>query len=266
MKKLLLILCPILVFSQENSNYFKTQGEMNKYEPCIMYEELHTKYPNQFQREWMEGLDEILSKYPEYSRAYREKSATYIKAGDFINWKINVDKAVKYDAEGYLGIRAGLKAKFFGDYEGAIHDIDSLASISKFDLGYTNNGDYHLNVLKGIAYSKLGQQEKGIEIIERQLAQESHFTGLYDYYQLGIIYFELENFVKAIENFQKQLAINENAETHYYLGQSYKKIGDVEKYEEHKQLAIELYRKAVIMRDPYNEHINKVYFQTIAEN
>src|SRR5690606_18162378 len=210
-KKLLLILCPILVFSQENCNYFKTQGEMNKYEPCIMYEELHTKYPNQFQREWMEGLDEILSKYPEYSRAYREKGATYVKAGDFINWKINMDKAVKYDAEGYLGIRAGLKAKFFADYEGAIHDIDSLASITNYDLGYTNNGDYHLNILKAICYSQLGQKEKAIEVFEKQLAKEDHLVGLYDYYQLGVTYFELNQYDKALKSFERQIQENENA-------------------------------------------------------
>lgn len=266
MKNLLLLLIPFSLFSQENCNYYKLLGEMEKYEPCVMYEDLLSKDYYQFEKEWMEGLDSILMKYPKHSVSYREKSATYIKAGDFINWKINIDKAVKYDPEGYLGIRAGLKAKFFADYEGAIEDIDSLASISKYDLGYTNNGDYHLNIVKAICYSQLGQKEKAVEIFEKQLADENHILGLYDYYQLGVTYFELRNYQKAIKTFEKQLIENENAETHYYIGQSYKKLNQSEKYSKHKEKAIDLYNKGVIMRDPYNEHINKVYYETIAEN
>ncbi len=266
MKKLIFLFFPLVAFPQENCQYYQSIGDKDKYEPCILYEELSRKYPNQFQREWMEGLDAILAKYPKHSVSYREKSATYVKAGDFINWKTNIDKAVKYDPEGYLGIRAGLKAKFFADYEGAIHDIDSLASINKYDLGHTNNGDYHLNILKGICYSQLGQKEKAIDIFEKQLANEDHILGLYDYYQLGVTYFELNKFDKAIENFEKQLAENENAETHYYIGQAYKRKQDLEKYAIHKGKAIELYKNLVIMKDPYNEHINKVYFQTIKEN
>ncbi len=266
MKNLILFLIPITVFTQENCNYHKMQNDMERYEPCIMYEELHTKYPNQFKREWMEGLDSILAKYPKHAVSYREKAATYIKAGDFINWKINMDKAVKYDPEGYLGVRAGLKAKFFADYEGAIQDIDSLGSITKFDLGHTNNGDYHLNFVKGICYSQLGEKEKAIEIFEKQLAQPDHIMGLYDYYQLGVTYFEIQEYDKAIEALNKQLTENENAETHYFLGQSYKLSNQPEKYSEHKEKTIELYQKGVIMRDPYNEHINKVYFETILNN
>lgn len=240
-------------------------GEMDKFEACTMFENRSKLNLHQFSKENMELLDENIEKFPNYAPAYREKAAAYIKAGDFINWKINIDQAVKYDAEGYLGIRAGLKAKFFADYEGAIHDIDSLTSITKYDLGYTHNGDYHLNIVKGICYSQLGEKEKAIEIFEDQLKKEDHIIGLHDYYQLGVTYFELDNYEKAIENFEKQLKENENAETQYYLGQSYKKLNQPEKYAEHKEKAIELYKKNVIMRDPYNEHINKVYFQTILE-
>lgn len=266
MKKLILLLFPILVLSQENCNYYRMTNNHTKYEACTLLEELNAKGLYQFQKEYMEGLDEIIEKFPEYAPPYREKSATYVKAGDFINWKINVDKAVKYDAEGYLGIRAGLKAKFFADYEGAIHDIDSLASIIKYDLGHTNNGDYHLNILKAICYSQLGQKEKAIEIFEKQLADENHRVGLYDYYQLGVTYFELNNYQKAIEIFEKQLKENENAETHYYIGQAYKSIVNNTEYSKHKQIAIDFYQKGIIMRDPYNEHINKVYLETILEN
>lgn len=263
MKNLILFLLTFTVLAQENCNYYKYQGIKEIYEPCFLYEKLEAKNYHQFSKEWMEGLDSILAKYPNYAKAYREKGAAYVKIGDFVNWKINMDKAVKYDPEGYLGIRAGLKAKFFADYEGAIQDIDSLASITKFDLGHTNNGDYHLNFVKGICYSQLGEKEKAIEIFEKQLAQPDHIMGLYDYYQLGVTYFEIQEYEKAIEALNTQLTENENAETHYFLGQSYKILNQPEKYSEHKEKAIELYRKGVIMRDPYNEHINKVYLETI---
>ncbi len=263
MKNLILFLIPFALFSQENCNYYKIIGETDRFEACTMFEKRRNLNLHQFSKENMELLDENIEKFPEYAPPYREKAATYIKAGDFVNWKINIDKAVKYDPEGYLGIRAGLKAKFFADYQGAIEDIDSLASITKYDLGYTHNGDYHLNILKSICYSQLGKKEKAIEIFEKQLAHEDHLLGLYDYYQLGVTYFELNNYEKAIEALGKQLKENENAETQYYIAQSYKKMNQLTDYKQHKQKAIELYQNGVIMRDPYNEHINKVYWETI---
>jgi len=266
MKNLILFLLPFGLFAQENCNYYKTIGEMDKYEACVMYEELAIKYPNQFQREWMEGLDSILAKNPTYARALHEKSVTYLKAGNFVKWKKIIDKAVKSDAVNYLGYRAGAKAKFLADYEGAIQDIDSLATITNYDLGVTINGDYHLNIVKAICYSQLGQKEKAIEVFEKQLANPEHNVGLYDYYQLGVTYFELNQYDKALKSFERQIQENENAETQYYIGQIYKAQNDSENYKKHKEKALELYEKGVIMRDPYNEHINKVYYETIAEN
>lgn len=266
MKNLILFLIPFSVFAQENCNYYKMIDNQYKYEACTKFEELNAQKYYQFQKEYMEGLDDIIEKYPEYAPPYREKSATYVKAGDFINWKINIDNAVKYDAENFLGIRAGLKAKFFGDNIGAIEDIDSLDKIRDYDLGMTNNGDYHLNMVKAICYSQLGQKEKAIEIFEKQLADDTHTVGLYDYYQLGVTYFEIKNYEKALQTFQKQLSENENAETHYYIGQIYKNLNQPEKYAEHKEKAIDFYKKGIIMRDGYNEHINKVYFETIQKN
>lgn len=266
MKNLILFLIPITIFAQENCNYHKMQNDMERYEPCIMYEKLNAKGIYQFEKEWMEGLDSILAKYPKHAVSYHEKSVTYLKSGDFVNWKINIDKAVKYDAENYLGFRGSVKAKFFADYKGAIEDIDSLDKIRDYDLGMTNNGDYHLNMVKAICYSQLGQKEKAIEIFEKQLADETHTVGLYDYYQLGVTYFEIKNYEKALQTFQKQLIENENAETHYYLGQVYKNLNQPEKYAEHKKKAFDFYKKGIIMRDPYNEHINKIYFETIQKN
>lgn len=266
MKNLILFLIPFSIFAQENCNYYQMIGDTKKHERCIMYEELSAKGYNQFQKEWMEGLDELLEKHPDYAKAYHEKSATYIKAGDFVNWKINIDNAVKYDAQNFLGIRSGLKAKFFADFKGAIEDIDSLDGLRDYDLGMSHNGDYHLNIVKAICYSQLNQKEKAIEIFEKQLADETHMVGLYDYYQLGVTYFELNQFEKALKALDRQIVENENAETHYYLGQVYKNLNLQEKYIQHKEKAIEFYKKGLIMRDPYNEHINKVYFETIQKN
>lgn len=266
MKNLILFLIPFTILAQENCNYYKMIGENDKFEACTMFENRRNLKLHQFSKENMELLDEIIEKFPDYAPPYREKSAAYIKVGDFVNWKINIDKAVKYDPQGYLGIRAGLKAKFFADYKGAIEDIDSLDKIRDYDLGMTNNGDYHLNIVKAICYSQLNQKEKAIEIFEKQLADETHTVGLYDYYQLGVTYFEIKNYEKALQTFQKQLIENENAETHYYLGQVYKNLNQPEKYAEHKKKAFDFYKKGIIMRDPYNEHINKIYFETIQKN
>lgn len=207
---------PLLLKAQDNCKVYLAKNDSIHWKACTALQASFAIY--QFRNEFIEICDAINFFCPDYAPAYREKSVAYIKSADPVNWKKLEDKAVLYDPENYLGIRAGLRAKFFADYQGAIDDLNELEKITTFDLGYTHNGDYHLNILKAICYSQLGEKEKAIEIFEKQLSNPKHLVGLYDYYQLGVTYYETKNYNRSIEIFNKQLVENENAETHYYLG------------------------------------------------
>ena len=64
-------------------------------------------------------------------------------------------------------------------------------------------GDYHLNIVKAMCYSGLDQNLKAIELIENQLKVENYSPGYYDYYQLGVTYFKVNNIKNALKCFNK---------------------------------------------------------------
>ena len=167
-------------------------------------------------------LDSAILICPYFGYAYREKAAPYVKSGNLIAWRENIDLAVKYDSSGYLPVRASLRYKFFADYEGTIHDIELLEKISKTDIVYTSNGTYHLTVVKAICYKQLGKISEGIKILENLLGQKDYSVGLYDYLHLGVMYYQVGQYEKAMEALNKQLVQYDFAEVQYYFALCYK--------------------------------------------
>ena len=130
-------------------------------------------------------------------------------------------------------------------------------------LGYSANGDYELHIAKAICYSALGQKEKAIKIIEQQISAKDHNIGFFDYYQLGVTYFELGKYDKALENFEKQSKQNDFAENIYYKSKV-SKIRNKD-YLDLKKLALKSYDEGKTMKDGYTHHFNKVYRAQIEE-
>lgn len=211
-----------------------------------------------------EGFDEAIELCPNFADAYREKSVPYLKNGDFITWKTLIDKAVEIDPKSHLGYRGWCKFQFLRDFKGAIADIETLEQITQGDyLGYSSNGDYELRIMKAMCYSALGKNEKAASIIENQLAKTNHKPGIYDYYQLGVTYFKLEKYDKALENFEKQSKHNDFAENIYFKS----KIAKIRNkdYLNFKTLALKSYDEGKNMKDVYTHHFNKIYRIQIEE-
>lgn len=211
-----------------------------------------------------ENFDKAINLCPDFSDAYMEKSVPYLKRGDFVTWKLLIDKAVELDPKMHLGYRGWCKYQFLRDYKGAISDIESLEKIYPTGyLGYSVNGDYELHIAKALCYSAIGQKEKAISIIENQLAKQDHNIGLYDHYQLGVTYFELNQYDKALENFEKQSKVYDFAENIYFKSKV-SKIRNKD-YLDLKSLALKSYDEGKIMLEGYTHHFNKVYRKQIAE-
>lgn len=253
----LFLLFPIYLFSQPNCEQFKDEKCKNACELAIKAESY------QWSKNGQEMFDEAIKNCPSISFSWREKSVPYLKSGDFITWKKLIDKAVQYDLQGNLGYRGWCKYQFFRDYKGAIKDIELLDSLVNYNIGYSQNGDYHLNIAKAICYSAINQKQKAIRIFNDQLKTKDYSAGLYDYYQLGVTYYEVNDLKNALKCFEKQSEINEIADNEYYKCKIYKSQKNETEYKKHKEKALKLYSENKKMFDPYTRHFNSVYYETI---
>lgn len=251
----------IQTYAQRNCNVYKWDGDECRYKACKYLEEAPRYF--QLKKEFHEIYDKAIGICPEYSDAYRAKSVAYLKTGDFVTWKKNMDKAVELKPLDHLGYRGWCRFQFLRDYKGAIEDFELLEKMSSLDIGYSQNGMYHLSTAKALCYKKMGNPKKAIEIIERQLTTEEYSVGLYDQYHLGVLYLESGDAKKALIYFKKQVEEYDCAENTYYIVQAYKHIGKQEKYIKNIEKAVELYKQSKIMFDPYTHQIDKVYFKTI---
>jgi tetratricopeptide (TPR) repeat protein len=226
---------------------------------------METKGHYQFSKEYQTVLDEAIKIDPTFDYAYWAKSIAYLKSGDFVTWKKLIDKAVEYNPKEHLGYRGWCRYQFFRDYKGAIKDIEKLDSLVDYDIGQSQNGTYHLNIAKGMCYKAIGEKEKAIAILEKQikLNEEENFVGAYDYLHLGVLYLETEKFEKAVETFKKQSENNELAENQYYLAMTYLKLDKPTEYKSCLDKAKELYIGERRMTDPYSNPMDKIYLENI---
>lgn len=253
------------VFTQPNCEAYKYFGDTLKYEACIKANEREGHY--QFSKEYQTALDKSLEIDPTFDFAYKAKSTAYLKSGDFITWKKLMDKAVELKPKEHLAYRGWCRYQFFRDYKGAIKDIEKLDNLVDYDIGQSQNGTYHLNIAKGLCYKAIGEKEKAIEILEKQikLNEEENFVGAFDYLHLGVTYLETQKFVKAVEAFKKQSQNNELAENQYYLAITYKKISKLPDYKFCLKKAQELYIKGKKMSDSYSNPMDKIYLKNIED-
>ena len=255
------LLIPILSKSQPNCNAFLYYGDSLRYKACKVAEKREGYY--QFSKEYQTALDEAIAIDPGFAYAYEAKSTAYLKSGDFVTWIQLMDKAVALNPKEHLSYRGWCRYQFFKDYEGAIRDIERLDSLSKYDIGHSVNAHYHLHVARALCYKALGQKEKAIDIIEKQLALSDYDPGLFDYIHLGVLYLEIENYAKAETSLLKQQEINDLAENRYYLGLLYKITNQKAKAQKELEKAKVKYQKESWLFDPYTEPMDKIYMEDI---
>ena len=140
-----------------------------------------------------------------------------------------------------------------------------MNSLVDYDIGQSQNGTYHLNIARGLCYKAIGEKEKAIAIIEKQLKlnEEEDFVGANDYLHLGVLYLETGEFEKAVETFKKQSVNNELAENQYYLALAYQKLDKPAESKSCLKKAKEFYIGERKMFDPYSNPMDKIYLKDI---
>ena len=249
-------------YAQPNCKAYLYEGDTLQYKACSSVENIDEKF-YQFDLRFHSAYDEALKISPKFDYAWREKSVAYLKSGDFITWKKLIDKAVELNPQINLDYRAWCRYQFFRDYEGALKDFENLEKIRPNNIGHSINGDYDLYIAKAFCLDAIGQAQKAIETIEKAMQRKGYSVGLYDYYQLGVLYFKQNQYDKALENFEKQSKQNDFAENIYYKSKV-SKIRNKD-YLDLKKLALKSYDEGKTMKDGYTHHFNKVYRAQIEE-
>jgi tetratricopeptide (TPR) repeat protein len=250
--------------AQQNCNIYLWEGDTAMYTACKIGEKTSRSY-YQFDQKYQAAYQEAVQICPRYADGYASMSTAYLKSGDFVTWKILIDKAVAHDPKHQLGYRAWCRYQFFRDYKGAIIDIELLDSLITTDLGYGVNGDYHLHFARAFCYAALGQGNRAIEIMEAQLAQPDHFLGNFDYYQLAITYLQEGDTAQATKYLKLQHTKNPIAESAYYQGQIAKKNDDIALFKRFRAEALQLHKAGKRMSEPYTHHMSHVYKQEMED-
>lgn len=249
--------------AQDNCNAFLWEGDTAKYKSCMYVQ----RAPSHFQltRQFHEIRDVAIKMAPHYSYPYWAKSIAYLKTGDFITWKPLIDSAVSLDEEKYLGYRGWCRFQFFRDNEGAIRDFKRLEELfDGDDIGYSQNGDYHLTMAKALCFKMLGEKERAVQIMEEHLGKTAAIMP-YDYLHLGVMHLNMQRYDDALDAFGKQSEFNELADNQYYIAKAHNALGDETQKRIALELAAELYAERRFMNDVYTHPVDKVYLEQIEQ-
>lgn len=260
----LILLCiPLIGNSQPNCNIYKTPGDDSCYNACMIAVKAADR---QGARDSQEEFDKATALCPKLDYAYAEKAVPFLKRGDLKSWKVMIDKAVELNPSAHLPYRAWCRFQFARDYRGALEDFKQLRKMKGQEFGYSQNGDYDLNIVEGICYDQINQTKTGIELIEKRLAMTTYSPGLYDYLHLGIMQIKLRDWKRAIVSLEKQLKVNDYlADTYFYLALAYREIGEEKKAKEFITKAKDFYTKGYTRRDPYTHPTDKIFLSDIEQ-
>lgn len=252
----------LAAMSQPNCNVYKEDESC--YQACL--ESRKAIQNPQGSKASQEHFDRAIRYCPTFDYAHFEKAVPYLKNGRFLEWKGMIDKAVELNPEAYLSYRASCVYQFFRDYRSVIIDLERLESLINYDIGHSQNGEYHMNMIKALCYRGLGQKQKAIETIETQLKKQDHLLGNYDYLHLGVLYLEEDNMTTAIRYLEMQVEHNSYiAEGYYFLGKAYLRQDDKEKAKANFELAKTKYLQGYHRIDPYVEPMDTVTLEEIEE-
>lgn len=247
--------------AQPNCNVYKMNNNQPCYEACVTATE---DLSGQGTRASQIQFDKAIELCPSFDYAYMEKSVPYLKRGEFVTWKKLIDKAVELNPSGHLGYRGWCRFQFLRDYKGAIDDLERLSSLNEFDIGYAQNGDYHLNVAKALCYKAINQKTRAIAIIENQLSKKGYSPMIYDYLHLGVLKMETGDAEGGIAYLNKSISYNDYlAEPYYYLGLIYKNQNFKRQAREAFEKAKTYYLKGYKRFDPYTHPMDKIYLADI---
>lgn len=249
------LLLPILVMAQPNCTIIQDSTCRIACEYAVF---AGSKY--QGSKYSQELLDQSIALCPS-AYAYYEKSVPYLKQGLISQWKNIIDKAVELDSS-YLLNRGCNQILFYKNYENGLRDLDRLYKIKgRFYIGTSPNGDYDIQLIRAIAYRKIGQPEMSLQIIKELLKSKEYSKGVNDGFHIGITYMEVDQLGKAKHFFDEQSEYNDFADIFYYYSKVLQKEGKIEEAKKMLIKGIELYQAGRHLSYHYYHYPDKIFLK-----
>ena len=200
---------------------------------------------------------------PDNSDAWMERSVSFNKAGDFKKGFEYLDKAVELEPKKHLGYRGWIRLRKMRDYDKALIDFARLDSLTPnvADAPWGEDIDF----LRGECYFGNKNYQKAIESFNLSIVNQGEdWADIHTFVYLGICQYELENYEKAITEFERALLQSKHTpEAYLGLAKAYQKLGEIERAKENVLKAEEEihYKRD----DVYNEYLNEIYISEILE-
>lgn len=209
----------ILVFLIHNS--FKIKAQDKKFSK----EEIIEKYLKNgawkyhyFTQEWQQQIDEGLKLDSTIAYLWQQKAMPLYKQMKYQAGAKYLDKAVKFDADEWLGYRGFMNCIFTKDYRAAIRDFEECKKA--FPGRYVMDHSYDFYI--AISLLQLNEFKKAEVILTNEIKNEkekfgeggNHYMTLF---YLGIAKLELQMWEEAIAEFDKAIKIYSHfADAKYY--------------------------------------------------
>ncbi len=239
MKKLLCIFLILVSCNNKNKNVIEG-GSSEKKERIRLSSEDSIKLKGYFDKSFQYGLhstehqqylDSALQIKPDSAYLWQQKAMPLYKARKYSLGKPFLAKAVEHNPSSYLNYSAFMKCIFSKEYQESIQEF--LEVKERFGDSYVMDHTY--NFYLGLNYLQLNQFKKAKKYLLKSKEQQfkdfpndspeeaCHYL---DWFYLGIVEYELENYEEAIKCFDISLLVYENfADAMYFKASGLKKLG-----------------------------------------
>jgi tetratricopeptide (TPR) repeat protein len=156
-------------------------------------------------QDYQSCIDNILKKDSTVAYLWQRKAMPYFKARKYQIGMKYLDKAVFYDKSNWLPYRAFIKTIFSKEYDKAIIDLDEC--IKSYSNGYVMDHTY--TFYKSLCYLQMNEFEQAknqmeIAITKNKTQNVEHHI---EYFYMGVINYELNNYDESLEYFNKAINI-----------------------------------------------------------
>jgi tetratricopeptide (TPR) repeat protein len=217
-----------------------------------------------FSHAWQKYYDSLLKIDPTKDEYWQMKAMPYFKHRQYEVGMQYLNKAVEINPKEWLQYRGFINCIFAKNYTAAIADY----SLFKKQYGVQVRMEHSTNFYLGLSYLMLNKYDTAKQFFEEDITKSTeasiHFM---NWFYLGIVHYEQENYTAAIDNFDKALTEYPNfSDAQFYKAKCLRYLHKNEAAKEMLLLARENFIKGYtftednVVYEPYPYQIAKWYF------
>jgi tetratricopeptide (TPR) repeat protein len=225
---------------------------------------IHSGVHGYFSHTWQNYYDSSLKIDPTKDEYWQMKAMPYFKQRKYEVGMQYLNKAVELNPKEWLQYRGFINCIFVKNYNAAIADY----SLFKKQYGVQVRMEHSTNFYLGLSYLMLNKYDSANYFFEEDIAKSTeasiHFM---NWFYLGIVHYEQQNYTSAVDNFDKVLATYPNfSDAQFYKAKCLRFLHQNAAAKELLLLSRENFIKGYtftednIVYEPYPYQIAKWYF------